>query len=165
MNPKENLQIIENLGLAIVSCNDILNQKSVENVILGLNSNPFFKSEFNVFVDLRKTVIKMKTEEIKILSNFVYESLKDSDSKKIALLVSAAQSGKVVDFVHFCRESSRFQVFLSVTAALFWLNIPMVRKDQVSIKLSYLTNSFLYNKLNSQRKLNFQNTSSYTQPF
>ena len=104
----------------------------------------------------------MKTEEIQVLSNFVYESLKDSGSKKIALLVSSVQSGKVVDFVHLYRESSRFQVFLSVTAALFWLNIPMVRKDQVAIKLSYLNKSFLYNKLNNHRKLNFLNTSSYS---
>jgi hypothetical protein len=155
MDAKKNLQIIENLKLGIISHSDMLNQKSVETVIKSLICNPFFKNEYNLLIDVRNSVIKMNSEEIQVLSDFVYESLKDTRIKKIAILTSANQTHKVVEFIHYNRESCRYRAFSSVTATLTWLGIPIEKRPQVEIKLACLNENFLYNQLNSQFQLNY----------
>lgn len=147
MNTKKNLQIIENLGLGIISHSDILNQKSVKTVVKSLICNPFFKNEYNLLIDVRNSVIKMNSEEIQDLSDFVYENLKETGIKKFAILASAIQTHKVVEFIHYNRESCKYRGFSSVTAALTWLCIPIEKRPQVEIKLAYRNENFLYNQL------------------
>ena len=151
------LQIIENLGLGIISHSDILNQKSVENVVKSLICNPFFKNEYNVLIDIRNSVIEMNSEEIQVLSDLVYENLKETGIKKFAILASVIQTHKVVEFIHYNKESCKYRAFSSVTAALTWLGIPIEKRPQVKIKLAYLNENFLYNQLDSQIQLNYLN--------
>jgi hypothetical protein len=144
MSSNENFHIIENLGLIIVSHNDILNQESIETIISGLISNPFFKHKYNVLIDVRSSEITLTSEEIEMLSNFVYNNLKEIGIKKFALLASASQTNKAAEFVSNYRQSSRYQAFSSIDAALYWLGIPIERKPQIKIKLRYLKEIYAY---------------------
>ncbi len=139
MNSNENFHIIESLGLTLVSHNKILNQQSIETIISGLVQNPFFRDKFLVLIDIRDADIKMTSNEIAISSQMVYEGLKETGIKKFAILASAAQMNKAVKFVHAYRESSKYQVFLSLDATLYWLGITIERKSQIQVKLDYLS--------------------------
>ena len=136
MDAKKNLQIIENLGLGIISYIDKVNQESVVTGIKSLICNPFFKNDYNILIDLRNSVLKMNSDEIQALSDFMYEYLKETGIKKIAILTSAIQTYKVVEFIHYNRESRRYRVFSSVTASLAWLGIPIDKRPQAEIKLA-----------------------------
>ncbi|NQU33825.1 MAG: hypothetical protein HQ521_11360 [Bacteroidetes bacterium] len=139
MNSNENFHIIESLGLTLVSHTKILNQQSIEAIISGLVQNPFFRDKFLVLIDIRDADIKMTSNEIVISSQLVYEGLKETGIKKFAILASAAQMNKAVEFVHAYRESSKYQVFSSLNATLYWLGITIERKSQIQVKLDYLS--------------------------
>ena len=138
MHSNENFHIIESLGLIIVSHNHLLDQISVEKIINEIKSNPFFKEEYFVLIDIRRANIKMNSEDIQDLSNYVYDILKETVLKKFAILASESQMNKTVEFIRAYRESSKYQIFLSLHAALSWLSIPVERKHQVQVKLNYL---------------------------
>lgn len=164
MGAKDKIQIIESLGLVLVSHNDTLNQESVEKIITGIVCNPFIKDEYNVLIDIRNSIIKITSEEIEFLSNFFYENLKEYGFKKIAILATVIQTSKVEEFIHYFRQSSRYQVFSFADSAVNWLGIPVERKALVKIKLTYICENYLYNKLNNQLKLNYQFKYDYCQP-
>jgi len=56
MNSNENIQFSEDLGLIIVSNNDILNPENIENVISGLITYPYFMYKYNYLIDVRNSV-------------------------------------------------------------------------------------------------------------
>lgn len=59
MNSNENFQFTEDLGLIIVSNNDILNTENIENVITGLICYPYFMYKYNFLIDVRNPVGRM----------------------------------------------------------------------------------------------------------
>ena len=144
MGANENFQIIENLGLIIVSQNDKLNHERIETVISDLAGNPFFKRGYDVLIDVRNSVTKMKSGEIEIFRNFVFNNLTEIGINKFAILSRVSPIYKTVEFVRYYKQSSRYQVFSSLNAALYWLGIPVDRKLQVNIKLTYLKDNYLY---------------------
>jgi len=139
MYSNENFHIIESLGLIIVSHNNLLNQQSVEKIITEIKENPFFKEEYFVLIDIRNSYIKMTSEEVENMSDYVYDNLNETGLKKFAILASALQLNKAVEFVLNYKQSSKYQVFSTLEAALYWLKIPLQRKSQIEIKLDYLS--------------------------
>ena len=138
MHSNENFHIVESLGLVIISHNNLLNQDSVDNIITKIKSNPFFKEEYFVLIDIRNAKIELDSEEIDNLSDFVYANLKETGLKKFAILASELQLNKAVDFVRSYKHSSKFQIFSNLEAALYWLKKPQQNKQQIEIKLNYL---------------------------
>jgi len=144
MNTNKNFHIIKNLGLIIVSHDEIINQESIETVISDLIGNPFFKRNYKVLIDVRNSEIKMTSDEIEVLSSFVFNKLKATGIKKFALLVKTSQINKAAEFVHYYRQPKRYRVFSSFDSALYWLGIPMERKSQVKIILTYLEKNYVF---------------------
>jgi len=138
MHSNENFHIIESLGLVIVSHNNLLNQDSVGNIITKIKSNPFFKEEYFILIDIRNAKIELDSEEIENLSDFVYDNLKDTGLKKFAIIASESQLNKAVGFVRSYKHSSKFQIFSNIEAALYWLKKPQQNKEQIEIKINYL---------------------------
>ncbi len=138
MSSLENLHIVESLGLLIVSHNNLVDQSSVDKIITKIKSNPFFKEEYFVLIDITKANIQQSSEDIENLSNFVYDNLKETGLKKFAILATSAQLNRAVEFVHNYKQSSKYQVFSTLEAALNWLRIPQQNKQQIEIKINYL---------------------------
>lgn len=138
MPKAENIHIIESLRLLIVAHNSLLNQQSVGNVIAELKTNPFFTEDYFVLIDIRNADTKLTIEEIEDLSSFVYKNIDGTGLKKFAILATKSQTNKTVHFVRNYKHSSKYQVFSTLEAALFWLKIPQDRKSQIEIKLDYL---------------------------
>ena len=138
MPKAENIHIIGSLGLLIVAHNSLLNMQSVSNVIIELKNNPFFQEEYSVLIDIRNADTNLTIEEIEDLSSFVYENLNGIEVKKFAIIATESQTNKTVHFVRNYKHSSKYQVFSTLEAALFWLKVPQDRKSQIEIKLNYL---------------------------
>ena len=138
LSSSENLHIIESLGLIIVSHNNVLDQQSVERVITDLKSNPFFRKEYSILIDIRKANTELNFEEIEDLSHFVFENIDDTGLKKFAILTSESLLNKAVQYVRSYKHSSKYQVFSALEPALHWLKVPQDRKSQVEIKLKHL---------------------------
>ena len=138
LSSSENLHIIESLGLIIVSHNNVLDQQSVERVITDLKSNPFFRKEYSILIDIRKANTELNFEEIEDLSHFVFENIDDTGLKKFAILTSESLLNKAVQYVRSYKHSSKYQVFSALEPALHWLKVPQDRKFQVEIKLKHL---------------------------
>lgn len=144
MDTNKNFHIIRNLGLIIVSHDEIINQESIETVLSGLIGNPFLKHNYKVLIDVRNSVIKMTTEEINILSSFAFNKLKAIGIKKFALLVTTSQINEALEFVDYYRQPKKYRVFSSFDSALYWLGIPIERKSQVKIILTYLEKNYVF---------------------
>ena len=144
MDTNKNFHIIRNLGLIIVSHDEIINQESIETVLSGLIGNPFLKHNYKVLIDVRNSVIKMTTEEINILSSFAFNKLKAIGIKKFALLVTTSQINEALEFVDYYRQPKKYRVFSSFDSALYWLGIPIERKSQVKIILIYLEKNYVF---------------------
>lgn len=98
--------------------------------------------DYNVIVDIRAAIINMNEDDIKEACTFMYENLQQSSIKKLAILVlTPEQTSKAVEFVHHYKQSSLYQVFNFLDAALSWLKIASEYKSQVEIKLEYLNGS------------------------
>ena len=63
----ENIHIIESLVLIIASHNNLLNQQSVEKVITDLKSNPIFRKEYSILIDIRNVTTELNFEKIEDL--------------------------------------------------------------------------------------------------
>ena len=110
-------------------------------IIQSAKENPHLESDYSVIVDVRNAHINMTEDDIEEASTFVYENSQQFGIKKFAILVlTAEQTTRAVEFVHHYKQSSFYQVFKSLDAALSWLKIPAVNKSQVEIKLEYLNN-------------------------
>ncbi|WP_321345081.1 hypothetical protein [uncultured Draconibacterium sp.] len=138
LSSSENLHIIESLGLIIVSHNNLLDQQSVERVITDLKSNPFFRKEYSILIDIRKANTGLNFAEIEDLSHFVFENIDDTGLNKFAILTSESLLNKAVQYVRSYKHSSKYQVFSALEPALNWLKVPQDRKFQIDLKLSYL---------------------------
>ncbi|WP_372649824.1 hypothetical protein [Draconibacterium sp.] len=138
LSSSENLHIIESLGLIIVSHNNLLDQQSVERVITDLKSNPFFRKEYSILIDIRKANTGLNFAEIEDLSHFVFDKIDDTGLNKFAILTSESLLNKAVQYVRSYKHSSKYQVFSALEPALHWLKVPQDRKSQIDLKLSYL---------------------------
>ena len=138
LSSSENLHIIESLGLIIVSHNNLLDQQSVERVITDLKSNPFFRKEYSILIDIRKANTGLNFAEIEDLSQFVFDNIDDTGLNKFAILASESLLNKAVQYVRSYKHSSKYQVFSALEPALHWLKVPQDRKFQIDLKLSYL---------------------------
>ncbi|QGY47623.1 hypothetical protein GM418_29330 [Maribellus comscasis] len=133
--------ITERLKLVIVTHKNVLTQESIQLFVQEVLQNPFFKPDYNVLIDIRNSVINMSIGEIEECSNHLFQQLNKIKLKKLAILTkTASQAIKAVEFVHFYKQSSLFQVFSSIEATLSWLEIPIIRKSQIKLKLYYLSN-------------------------
>lgn len=139
LSSSENLHIIESLGLIIVSHNNLLDQQSVERVINDLKSNPFFRKEYSILIDIRNASTKLHFKEIEDLSHFVFDNIDETGLNKFVILASESQLSKAVHYVRSYRHSSKYQVFSALEPALYWLKVPQERKSQIELKLSYLS--------------------------
>ena len=139
LSSSENLHIIESLGLIIISHNNLLDQQSVERVITDLKSNPFFRKEYSVLIDIRNANTPLNFAEIEDLSQFVFENIDDTGLKKFAILASESLLNKAVQYVRSYKHSSKYQVFSALEPALHWLKVPQNRKTQIELKLAYLS--------------------------
>ncbi len=139
MSSSENLHIIENLGLIIVSHNNLLDQQSVERVITDLKSNPFFRKEYSILIDIRNANTQLNFAEIEDLSHFVFDNIDHTGLKKFAILASESLLNKAVQYVRSYKHSSKYQVFSALEPALHWLKVPQNRKTQIELKLAYLS--------------------------
>lgn len=137
LSSSENLHIIESLGLIIVSHNSLLNQQSVDRVITNLKSNPFFRKEYSILIDIRNANTELSFEEIEDLSQFVFDNIEDTGLNKFAILASESQLNKAVQYVRSYRHSSKYQVFSKLEATLYWLKVPQDSKSQIELKLAY----------------------------
>ena len=63
----ENIHIIESLVLIIASHNKLLNQQSVKKVITDLKSNPIFRKEYSILIDIRNVTTELNFEKIEDL--------------------------------------------------------------------------------------------------
>ena len=138
LSSSENLHIIESLGLIIVSHNNLLDQQSVERVITDLISNPFFRTEYSILIDIRNANTELNFAEIEDLSHFVFDNIDDTGLDKFAILASESLLNKAVHYVISYKHSSKYQVFSALEPALHWLKVPQDRKSQIDLKLSYL---------------------------
>lgn len=138
MSSVENIHIIESLRLLLVYHHNLLNQKSIGRTIAEVHTNPFFREEYLILIDIRNAKIEIDTDEIEALATFVYEKLGHTALQKFAVLASNAQTSKTVQFVRNYKHSSKYQVFSTLEAALNWLKIPLQRKSQIQLKLDYL---------------------------
>ncbi|WP_297098879.1 hypothetical protein [uncultured Draconibacterium sp.] len=138
LSSSENLHIIESLGLIIVSHNNLLDQQSVERVITDLKSNPLFRKEYSILIDIRKANTGLNFAEIEDLSHFVFDKIDDTGLNKFAILTSESLLNKAVQYVRSYKHSSKYQVFSALEPALHWLKVPQDRKSQIDLKLSYL---------------------------
>ena len=137
-----NYLIDKNLKLILVSHKNELTQYEIKKNIQSLKENPYLESDYSVIVDIRNAIVNMTEDDIEEANTFVYENSQQSGLKKFAILVlTAEQTSRAVEFVHHYKQSSFYQVFKSLDAALSWLKIPSVNKSQVEIKLEYLNNS------------------------
>ncbi|WP_319503275.1 hypothetical protein [uncultured Draconibacterium sp.] len=139
LSSSENLHIIESLRLIIVSHNNLLDQQSVERVITDLKSNPFFRKEYCILIDIRSANTELNFEEIEDLSNFVFDNIDDTGLNKFAILASESQLNKAVQYVRSYKHSSKYQVFSALEPVLHWLKVPQNRKTQIELKLAYLS--------------------------
>lgn len=138
LSSSENLHIIESLGLIIVSHNNLLDQQSVERVITDLKNNPFFRKEYSILIDIRNANTGLNFVEIEDLSHFVFDNIDDTGLNKFAILASESLLNKAVQYVRSYKHSSKYQVFSALEPALHWLKVPLDRKSQIDLKLSYL---------------------------
>jgi len=107
-----------------------------------------------VIVDIRNANINMTEDDIEEVSTFVFENIQQNSIKKFAILVlTAEQTTKAVEFVHHYKQSSLYQVFDFLDAALSWLKIPSANKSQIEIKLEYLTTCNQSETYNEQREI------------
>ena len=143
MNSNDNFHIIENMGLIVVSHDDMFSQEKIKDVILDLVSNPFFKRGYDVLIDIRNSVIILTSKEIEVLRKFIINYLKEFGINKFALLSTSSRINTAVEFVRHYRQSSRYRVFSSTDDALYWLGIPYERKPQVKIVLTYLEENYM----------------------
>jgi len=139
MSSVENIHIIESLRLLLVSHHNLLNQESIGRTIAEVNTNPFFREEYLILIDIRNAKIEIDTDEIEELATFVFEKLGHTALQKFAVLASNAQTDKTVHFVRNYKHSSKYQIFSTLEAALNWLKIPQQRKSQIQLKLDYLS--------------------------
>ncbi|AHW62142.1 hypothetical protein SAMN05444285_105120 [Draconibacterium orientale] len=139
LSSSENLHIIESLGLIIVSHNNLLDQQSVERVITDLKSNPFFRKEYSILIDIRKANTGLNFAEIEDLSQFVFDHIDDTGLNKFAILASESLLNKAVQYVRSYKHSSKYQVFSALEPAMHWLKVPQDRKPQIELKLGYLS--------------------------
>jgi|GEM_PF-1112483 len=136
-----NFLIDENLKLILISHKNELTQYEIKKIIQSVKENPLLESDYSVIVDIRNAHINMTEDDIEEASTFVYENSQQSSLKKFAILVlTAEQTTRAVEFVHHYKQSSLYQVFNFLDAALSWLKIPSVNKTQISIKLEYFNN-------------------------
>jgi len=138
MNSNDSFQIIEGLKLIVVVHKNIITINSISQIIQEVLHNPYFKSDYSVIIDIRNANIKMSSDEIEETSKFVFDQLHHIDLKKLAIIATMAQTKKAVEFVRFYRESSKYQVFTSMEAALHWLKIPIIRKSQIALRLHWM---------------------------
>ena len=75
----ENIPIIESLVLIIASHNNLLNQQSVEKVITDLKSNPIFRKEYSILIDIRNVTTELNFEKIEDLSHFLFDNINETD--------------------------------------------------------------------------------------
>ncbi len=137
----DSFHFIECLKLLIVSHHNKMQRQNVENLLKEFDTNPFFDQADKVLIDMRKADIKVDSDEIKATSSLVYAKLKDKNIDKLAILIDAPQINKVVEYVKAYQQSSKYQVFANLESAMHWLKIPAERKEQIEVKLTYLTKS------------------------
>ena len=139
LSSDENIHIIESLRLIIVSHNNLLDQQSVERVITDLKSNPFFRKEYSILIDIRNANTQLNFAEIEDLSHFVFDNIDHTGLKKFVILASESLLNKAVQYVRSYKHSSKYQVFSALEPALHWLKVPQNRKTQIELKLAYLS--------------------------
>ena len=111
LSSDENIHIIESLRLIIVSHNNLLDQQSVERVITDLKSNPFFRKEYSILIDIRNANTQLNFAEIEDLSHFVFDNIDHTGLKKFVILASESQLNKAVQYVRSYKHSSKYQFF------------------------------------------------------
>lgn len=140
MNTSDSFHLFESLNLLIISHHTTFHQHNIETVLNEFEVNPYFTKGINVLIDMRKAEIMLDADEIREISKLVFSKLSDKEIEKFAILVDTPQMNKVVEFVKAYQQSSKYQVFPILEAAMHWLKIPSDRKEQIEIKLNFLQN-------------------------
>jgi len=139
MNSNNSFQIVQGLRLVIVVHRNNLTREGISEMLNDVLQNPFFQSDFSVVIDIRNAEISMETDEIEGISKLAYGQLSKTGLKKLAILTKTlSQTNKAVEFVRFYKESTKYQVFTTLEAALHWLHIPMERKTQIEVRLGWM---------------------------
>ena len=141
MNSGDSFHFIESLKMIIVSHHSNVEQQNVESILNEFDTNPYFLKANLALIDMRKANIKVDSEVIKETSSLVYKKLNDKGIDKLAILIDTPQINKVVEYVKAYQQSSKYQVFANLEGAMHWLKIPADRKEQIEVKLNYLTKS------------------------
>jgi len=141
MSLGDSFHFIESLKLIVVSHHSNVEQQNVERILNEFDTNPYFLKADKALIDMRKANIKVDSEAIKETSSLVYQKLNDKGIDKLAILIDTPQINKVVEYVKAYQQSSKYQVFANLEGALHWLKIPADRKEQIEVKLNYLTKS------------------------
>ena len=135
--------IIENLGIVLIhkkKCNSV----ELKTLIQEIVQNPFFKSDFNVILDLRNTEFRLTFDDIKSCGSYLKSYLPLGETNKLAIITqSSEQTKKAVDLLLCYNGKPKCQVFSDLERAFNWMNLSST-DFRVKMRLNHLRHQESY---------------------